>query len=459
MTVGGAPSYVLSWSSTSIAIQVPSRATTGNIVVTADGEASNGVPFTFYPYPAITGISPASGAAGTRVTITGTGLLDGECNAAVSFNGRAAKILSESSTSIQVDVPTGASTGPVTVHVNGDTAKSSTFLVIPTPQISSINPSYGAPAALIKISGTHFGLTQGSVTVGGAPSYVVSWSNTAIAIQVPSRATTGNIVVTADGVPSNGAAFTFYPYPAITGISPASGAVGAAVTITGTNLLDGEGNGTVTFNGTPATILSQTSTSIQVDVPAGATSGPVSVHVNSDTTKSSSSFTVMHPQISGISPNYGAPAALITITGANFGATRGNGSVTVGGAPSYVVSWSNTAIAVEVPSRATTGNIVVTTEGEASNGALFTFYGEPSITGLSVDSGPVGTSVTITGNNLQDGGNNPTVTFNGTPAAVSSDTSGSIQVTVPTGATSGRVLVNGVTVVASTSFDVTPPAS
>ena len=64
-----------------------------------------------------------------------------------------------------------------------------------------------------------------------------------------------------------------------------------------------------------------------------------------------------------ISPNYGAPAALIEITGSNFGATQGDGSVTVGGAPSRVVSWSNTAIAIQVPSRATTGNVVVTAGG------------------------------------------------------------------------------------------------
>jgi hypothetical protein len=174
----------------------------------------------------------------------------------------------------------------------------------------------------------------------------------------------------------------------------------------------------------------------------------------------SSSFTVIPaPQISGISPNYGAPSALVNITGTNFGATQGNSSVTVGGAPSYVVSWSNTAIAIEVPSRAATGNIVVTTEGEASNGEAFTFYSEPSITSLSANSGAIGTSVTITGNNLLDGRNNAIVTLNGTPATISSDTSGNIQVTVPTGATSGRMLVkvNGVTTIATSVFTITPP--
>ena len=136
-----------------------------------------------------------------------------------------------------------------------------------SPYITALSPNYGAPAALIEITGSNFGTTPGSVTVGGAPSRVVSWSNTNIVIQVPSRAATGNIVVTTSGAASNGAAFTFYPYPAITGISPASGPVGTRVTITGTGLLDGGGNGVVTFNGTPATILSETGTSIQVNVP------------------------------------------------------------------------------------------------------------------------------------------------------------------------------------------------
>jgi uncharacterized Zn-binding protein involved in type VI secretion len=232
------------------------------------------------------------------------------------------------------------------------------------------------------------------------------------------------------------------------------------VTITGTGLLDGEGNGVVTFNGIPAAILSQSSTSIQVDVPAGATTGPVSVHANGDTVKSFANFTVTSPQISGINPNYGAPAAPITITGINFGATQGNGVVTVGGAPSYVASWSNTAISILVPSRATTGNIVVTVAGVSSNGEPFTFYPYPAITDISPLSGPVGTPVTITGTALLDGGNKATVTFNGTPAAILGDTSTNITVDVPTGATTGPVdiRVNGIPINGAGVFTVTPLA-
>jgi hypothetical protein len=66
--------------------------------------------------------------------------------------------------------------------------------------------------------------------------------------------------------------------------------------------------------------------------------------------------------------------------------------------------------------------------------------------------------VTISGSNLLDGGNNAAVRFNGAPATIVSDTSASIQVDVPTGATSGRLLVevNGVTLIGLADFTVTP---
>ena len=459
VTVGGALSHIVSWSNTLIAITVPGSATTGNIVVTTGGASSNGVAFTFYPFPALTGVSPNSGPSGTPVTITGFGLLDAQGNATVAFNGVPALIFSNTSGSILATVPAAATTGPVTVRINGVTLKTSTSFTVTNPFITSISPSYGAPAALISIAGTNFGATQGngSVTVGGAFSRVVSWSNTLISIAVPGNATTGNIVVTA-GASSNGAPFTFYPYPAINAISPEIGGIGTRVTITGISLLDGRNSAAVTFNGIPATILGQSSTSIQVDVPVGATTGPISVFVNGNTIKSSSAFNVVPPpQISGISPSYGAPAAFINITGSNFGAAQGNGYAIVGDAFSEVTAWSNTAITIRVPSRASTGNLVVNVGGATSNGAPFTFYPYPAVATVSPGSGGVGTLVTITGSNLLDGGNKASVNFNGIPAPISSDTSGSIQVIVPTGATSGRMLVrvNGVTLIATNDFTVT----
>ncbi len=328
-----------------------------------------------------------------------------------------------------------------------------------SPQISGISPNYGAPAAVINIAGTNFGASQGNghVTVGGAVSDVTGWTNTAITIRVPSRASTGEIVVTAGGEASNGAPFTFHLFPAITGISEPSGGVGSAVTIVGANLLDGDGNGVISFNGILTDIISQSETAITVDVPSGATSGPIRVHVNGITVIGPT-FTLTHtvPQVSEISPNYGAPAAVINIAGTNFGATQGNGFVTVSGAISEVTAWSNTAITIRVPSRASTGDIVVTSGGEASNGAPFTFHPFPAITGISEPSGGMGSAVTIVGANLLDGDGNGVISFNGTLAHIISQSETTITVDVPSGAISGpiRVHVNGITVI-SPSFTVT----
>jgi hypothetical protein len=123
-------------------------------------------------------------------------------------------------------------------------------------------------------------------------SEVTSWSSKQITIRAPYDGSTGNIVVRQDGKTSNGVPFTLYPFPTITNVSTSSGAPGTIVTITGTNLLDGGGNARVTFNGTPAAIVSDTATSIQVAVPAGATSGRIIMEVNNVALYALQHFTV-----------------------------------------------------------------------------------------------------------------------------------------------------------------------
>ena len=65
------------------------------------------------------------------------------------------------------------------------------------------------------------------------------------------------------------------PDPVITGMSPQEGPVSTVVTIMGNHF--GGSVGTVSFNGVPAEPTSWTDTSITVEVPAGATTGPVFV--------------------------------------------------------------------------------------------------------------------------------------------------------------------------------------
>lgn len=77
--------------------------------------------------------------------------------------------------------------------------------------------------------------------------------------------------------------------PAISKFSPLSGPAGTRVTITGHNLA---GATHVTFNGTSATIRSDSATRIVVKVPTGATTGHIAVTTAGGTATSSKVFTV-----------------------------------------------------------------------------------------------------------------------------------------------------------------------
>ncbi|SET44320.1 FG-GAP-like repeat-containing protein [Hymenobacter actinosclerus] len=104
--------------------------------------------------------------------------------------------------------------------------------------------------------------------------------------------------------------------PALTAVTPASGLPGAAVMLTGTDLI---GTTEVTFNGTPAPDFTVNSaTQITVRVPAGAASGLISVRNPKGSANSPQAFTVLRPvPVLSVSPApnaTAAPGAAVTVT-------------------------------------------------------------------------------------------------------------------------------------------------
>lgn len=85
----------------------------------------------------------------------------------------------------------------------------------------------------------------------------------------------------------------------------------------------------------------------------------------------------------------------------------------------------------------------------------------PTITSFTPASGPVGTSVTITGTNFSTTPANNTVRFNGMLATVINSSATTINTTVPAGATTGTITVTvaGNTATSATSFTVTTGTS
>jgi hypothetical protein len=435
VTFNGAPATPTSWSNTQIVVPVPAGATTGPVVVTVGGVASNGAPFTVAP--GITGVSPTSGAVGTSVTINGSTFGATQGSSTVTFNGAAATPTSWSSSSIVAPVPGAATSGNLVVTVGGVASNGVVFTVPPT--ISSITPPSGTVGVSVTIAGTGFGVTQGSstVTFNGTAATPASWSSTTITVPVPPAATTGNVVVTVNGVSSGGINFTVLPQ--ITGVSPITGPVGTCITITGNHFGAAQGASTVTFAGIAATPTNWSDTSITVCVPAGVPAGSITIILTINGQSANFAFTVT-PAITSLSPTAGTVGTSVTITGTSFGAAQGTSTVTFNGTAATPTTWNNTSIVVPVPNTATSGNVVVTVSNLASNGVGFAV--KPAITSVSPGSAAAGTSVTITGTSFGATQGTSTVTFNGIAATPTSWSNTSIVAAVPAAAHTGNVEVD-----------------
>jgi len=93
--------------------------------------------------------------------------------------------------------------------------------------------------------------------------------------------------------------------PTITGFTPTAGPPGMPVSINGTGFDPTPGNNTVTFNGTAATALTSTPTTITTVVPTGATTGKIFVTVNCLSAQSVADFTVLPTPVITINPQPG----------------------------------------------------------------------------------------------------------------------------------------------------------
>ena len=326
------------------------------------------------PAPVISRLDPNSGLVDANVTIEGSNF--GTSSGTVTFNGTTASTTSWDSDEIQTKVPSGATTGPVVVTTSGGQSSAGvTFtVIIPAPVISRLDPDSGPVDAEVRIHGSNFGATTGTVTFNGVTASPNQWNDQTIRVRVPDGATDGPVVVTtAGGQSSTGVTFTVTDPPSgpiISKLEPDSGLVGTKVKITGSNF--GTSSGTVTFNGTTASTTSWDSDEIQTKVPEGATSGLVVVTVDGEPSAGVTfTVTIPAPVISRLDPNSGLVDANVTIEGSNFGSQTG--SVTFNGTTASTTSWDSDEIQTKVPEGATTGPVVVRTSGgQSSAGVTFT---------------------------------------------------------------------------------------
>jgi hypothetical protein len=280
--------------------------------------------------------------------------------------------------------PTGAGTATITATSTQDSTKSGTASVTVTAVATTpaATPTFSVAAGTYTSAQT---VTISDATAGAIIYYTTSGTTPTTsstvyvgAISVSSTETL-EAIATATGYTNSAVATAVYtitvtpPAPNITNIQPNPAAVGATVTITGTNFGATQGGSTLTFNGTTASPATWSATSITVPVPVGATTGNVVVTVGGQPSNGYLfTVTAPAPNITNIQPNPAAVGTTVTITGTNFGATQGGSTLTFNGTTASPATWSATSITVPVPVGATTGNVVATVGGQASNGYAFT---------------------------------------------------------------------------------------
>jgi hypothetical protein len=309
----GVKATVISATTSTITTTVPAGASSGSISVSVKGH-EGATPSSFAvtagtPAPVILGFDPKTGfgSEGTDVTITGLNFGTTPIANVVKFNGPkvgdnattvTATVTEATATSLKVKVPVGARTGKITVTSNAiaqGAGSSDTDFSVPGPSVASFTPTYSIEGSTVTITGANFSETAGKnvVTFNGVVADApVNVSKTSLTVTVPSGASTGSLKVTVDGQTGDAGEFNL-PH-SITSFTPLLGPVGTDVVITGVNFSSKPENNVVKFNGKEVADkpTDVTHTSLKVKVPAGATTGKITVTINGFTAESLVNFTV-----------------------------------------------------------------------------------------------------------------------------------------------------------------------
>ncbi|WP_256082020.1 IPT/TIG domain-containing protein [Massilia sp. YIM B04103] len=162
---------------------------------------------------------------------------------------------------------------------------------------------------------------------------------------------------------------------AITAFSPHSGGAGDTVQIYGSGFDPSPAANTVRFNGVQAQVLSASKVELGVAVPAGASSGKISVANANGTANSVQDYKVGRqgaPTITSFAPTIGERGTVVTIVGSNFAADRAGNKVGFGVMQGNVSSAAPGQLVATAPGNGASGRISVSTvQGRAVSSAEF----------------------------------------------------------------------------------------
>jgi sugar lactone lactonase YvrE len=284
--------------------------------------------------------------------------------------------------------------------------------------ISSVVPDFGLPGAAITISGLGFSGDKESIQVlfDGWRAEITSVSETQLVVTVPDKATSGKLLVFVGNQIAKSPMFTVLAPLTLKKLSASSAPPLVNVKMTGTGFVKDLEKNIVKFNGVTAQVAQATDSTLLVNVPLAATSGPVTVEVYG-TTLSVGEFTVLPPvSITGFSPVTGPTGAEITVRGTSFGTTPNMNKVLINGKSATVKSATATQLVIVVPKSAGTGPITVTRDSVTVKQKTFVYQYSTRTT-------------TLAGSTMgSDNGNAASAQFDG-PSDVARDKDGNVYVT------------------------------
>jgi C1A family cysteine protease len=205
---GWCAATVTDWQEEEIEAIVPGGAVTGPVKVDINGaEVTSSFDFTVLPH--IDALNPPAQEIGANIIIEGTGF-GGSANedSYVDIGGLGAAIVSWSNTEIGITIPSGVTKSDLTVTVTSGTSNALVFK--PKPNITGLDPNRTWPGNEITITGISFGNERGDSTINFAgpvqasPEDITSWSDSEIVVVLSEGAKRGDVVVTVDGVASEG---------------------------------------------------------------------------------------------------------------------------------------------------------------------------------------------------------------------------------------------------------------
>ena len=420
-----------------------------NTQVTFNASSSDPNGFTWTAVPGPSGSAPAAFTSAATTTFTE--------GAASSFtptaSGSPTPTITESGTlpagvtftsGALTGTPTVTGTFPITLTAHngilGNATQSFSLVVVtPAPVVTGVSPAAGPDAGgtSVVISGTSLSGAS-AVDFGSTPATITADSATSVTATAPAGSGSVDVTVTTPGGTSQATAsdlFTYAAVPVVTGVAPEVGPPdgGTSVVISGTGL--GAAT-TVDFGANPATITSDTSTSITATSPGGSGAVDVTVTTAGGTSATSPADLFTYgsaPAVSGVSPTAGPTTGgtSVTIAGNNLG---GATAVDFGSTPATITGDTASSITATAPAGTGTVDVTVTTaNGTSATSAAdqFTYVAAPVVTGISPTTGSPtgGTSVTITGSDLSGA----TVAFGSAAATVTADSATSVTATAPAG--------------------------